>query len=71
MGEIIQMVEFCKSGTPCSQTAVREDGIRDWTTTVKAAHVAACVPSPYVLLIGDIIIHFEGNRFNVSCFHCI
>lgn len=50
----MQIVEFCKSGTPCSHVSVLKDGIRDWTTVAKTVNVSACVPSPYALLIGNI-----------------
>ncbi|XP_036083191.1 endogenous retrovirus group K member 7 Env polyprotein-like [Rousettus aegyptiacus] len=70
MDEVVQMVEFCKSGTPCSCVNVLNDGTRDWTTITKTVNVSACVPSPYALLIGNVTVHFKGNQFNVSCNNC-
>lgn len=70
MDEIVQMVEFCKSGTPCSRVNVLNDGTRDWITVTKTVNVSACVPSPYALLIGNVTVHFKGNQFNVSCNNC-
>lgn len=54
MGEVVQVTEYCKSGTPCNHASVLKDGTRDWTTVAKTVNVSACVPSPYALLIGNI-----------------
>ncbi|XP_074189821.1 endogenous retrovirus group K member 113 Env polyprotein-like [Rhinolophus sinicus] len=70
MGEVVQIVEFCKSGTPCSHVSVLKDGTRDWTTVAKTVNISACVPSPYALLIGNVNVHFIGNQFSVSCSNC-
>ncbi|XP_074188343.1 endogenous retrovirus group K member 113 Env polyprotein-like [Rhinolophus sinicus] len=70
MGEVVQIVEFCKSGTPCSHVSVLKDGTRDWTTVAKTVNISACVPSPYALLIGNVNVHFIENQFSVSCSNC-
>lgn len=40
MGEIVQVVEFCKSGTPCNRASIGRNGTRDWTTITKTVNVS-------------------------------
>ncbi|XP_032981875.1 endogenous retrovirus group K member 7 Env polyprotein-like [Rhinolophus ferrumequinum] len=70
MEKIDYIVEYCKSGTPCTPDSVLDDGSKNWITVRNAANVSACVPSPYALLIGNIDIQFEGNHFHVFCNNC-
>lgn len=70
MNEVCYIVEYCKSGTPCTPKSVLPDQTKDWTTVYNTVNVSACVPSPYALLVGKIKITFDKDQFNVSCDNC-